>query len=109
MSDFFPQDRVVYFSCVPEESWPTRVDALPTRPQQLAGLASDDDESSGFDGEEEVAPKHYPTRGKKQPARVELTKKKSRKATRSPYKQGGVVMGETGMHRRYVPDASNDD
>lgn len=71
---------------MPEESWLTRVDALPTRPQQLAGPASDDDESSGFDGEEEVAPKHYPTRDRKQLSREELTKKKSRKATRSPRK-----------------------
>lgn len=94
---------------MPEESWLTRVDALPTRPQQLASPASDDDESSRFDGEEEVAPKHYPTRDRKQLAREEPTKKKSRKATRSPRKQGGVVIGETGMHQRYVPDASNDD
>ncbi|CAD6265891.1 unnamed protein product [Miscanthus lutarioriparius] len=89
------QDRVTFFSSVLDGTRPTAVDAQPTRDRRPASPTLDDNESSELDGEEEEAtPKHYPTRGGKQPVHKEPPKKKRKGTTTPPRKQGWVKIRE---------------
>lgn len=86
----------MYFSNILNHTWPTAVDAWPTRDQELVSPTPDDNESSELDGEEEEAiHKRYQTRGGKQLVRKGPPKKKKRKvAAMPPRKQGGVKIKE---------------
>lgn len=102
----------MYFSSVPDATWPTAKDAWPTRDQQIADPTLDDSKSSELDSEEEVNPKRKQSEGGKQPIHKEPTKKKRKTAATPPHMQSGVKIGVPATRsssRKYVAPPSSDD
>lgn len=81
----------MYFSDVPDETWPAGVDMWPTR--RSTNLAVGGSESSESEDERERVPKRQVTCGK-QPVHGELAKKKKKEATPPPRKGGGITIRE---------------
>lgn len=71
----------MYFSSVPDATWPTAKDAWPTRDQQIADPTLDDSKSSELDSEEEVVP---PSASNWRVGNSQFTRSRPRRKERQP-------------------------